>query len=631
MQTHPNTGREKAGVLPRMFAPVGSLWQQYSAQKSRESTLAQQRLKEEQARQDALSKYANSLMDKDLGTGTAIDPVITQAQADVKQVLAEAIKANPNMRMADLDLMAGKSAARIKSASDRMRALDNNIKGYAASLNKIPGVSGKDLEQMARFEMLYADDGKGGYRLKTIEEINSYDGDPVAVALEKHADKIVTREALDTHLAKLGAAHKDVTVQSEKNGVTTKNSVNVTYLPGLHDVNDDGTISTKKEIKDLSGVYANVLPNKSFGPMASSVMWSPDPGAEFSKSKKLPFPAKFAEYYPDGKIPQLAADAYDRIFGTEGGSMYLEKELKKQYPDLDKLSPYYETAKREVAFNLVKDYSDRTGIKTNDMQRNSPWVTKIQLGIPTSRVTKGDGGPGGGIDEKLNNSPLAIVARAMNGETSILEGARPETITVNGEKKQVMNFARGLAGNFKLPDDIFGKGVEARTVAAHPDDPNTLLVVSTDGRMKTFKGPALRSFFINVGKLQSPPMVPDDVQKIVNFYFKTGDTKTEGSLARYNQQGWDEASAKLDQQYRQERLATFKTLKSFDGSKTKEFGEFANKSVSIPGKPAKTIKSFTFKKGGWFSSDKYLLEFADGEKMEFTSKGAAEDFLNYIN
>ncbi len=627
MQTHPNTGREKAGVLPRMFAPAGALWQQYAAQKRQQDTLASQRLKDERARQDALSKYAASVLDKDLGTGTAFDPVITQAQSDVLGVISEAIKNNPDMTNADINLLANKSAARIKGASDRLKALNQNIKGYSTALNKIPGVSGQDLEQMARYEMLYTDDGKGGVRMRTIEEINSYEGDPIAAAMEKHSDKIVTREALDMPLSKLGTAHQDVTIQTDEKGVTKKSSVNVTYLPGLHDVNQDGTISTKKEIRDLSGVFQNVIPSKSA--MASAVMWSPDPG-KLQLNKKLPFPAKLAEYYPDGKIPQLEAGAYDRIFGTEGGALYLEKELKKQYPDLDKLSPYYDTVKREVAYNLVRDYTDRTGIKTNDVQRNSPYVTKLQLGIPaysTRGSGKGSDGPGGGIDEKLNNTPLAIVARAMNGEQTVLEGARIEKITLDGKQIEVVNFARGLAGNLKLPDDIFGKGVEARTFAVHPDDPSKLIVESTSGATKVFQGPELRALFKNIGKIQSPPASPDDVEKILNFYFQQGENV--GKIAKYDKVGWDESKRAIKLRQQSERIDLFDELENFSGGTERSFAKFKGKEISIPGKPTKAIKSVSYVKP-WFTPNKFEVQMEDGEVLSFKDKAALIKFLDNI-
>jgi hypothetical protein len=605
---HPNTGVENAVVLPRMFAPAGAMWQQYAAQRRQNDLLKAQREKEELARQDALSKYNSLLFDKDLGTGTIFDPVISEAQAKGKIAMADMIRTTPGMRTGDVDVLAGKITGRIKTASDKLKAINANIKSYTEGLNKIQGVSGKDAEAMARYELLYTDDGKGGMRMRTIEEINAYDGDPMAAAMEKHADKFISREALDTPLSKLGIAHKSVAEQKDSKGVKTMDAFDATYIPALHDVSDSGEIKTKHKIANLASIVNPAAVNL----VGKNTLIT-------LKNNNIPLPKAMVNDYPDGKIPMLDAGAFDRVFGTEGGALYLQKEIKKRHPDVDPLSPYFDVVQKNVAYELVKDYADRTGIKTKDIQTRSALATKIQLGIPLYKPGKRDGGPGGGIDETLNNKPMAIIARAMSGEHP-LEGARAESMMIDGKKREVFNFARGLAGNMRLPDDIFGMGQEVRTMAQHPDDPNTIIVESTDGIRKTFKGPQLMSFFKNIAKLQSPPMTPDEVKKILDFYFDK-----DGALSRMQQVGFDEAKTRSRVQSKAERRQLFENLQSETTTPkaSKEYKEF-NGRRTVDGQQ---IQNVMFKKGGWFSNDKYIVSFGEDDKKVFENR---ETFIKYL-
>jgi hypothetical protein len=343
----------------------------------------QQRQQEEADRQDQLMMYMGREFDeKNFATGTPTDRVINDSLRMMKENYARMIKANPNMRLADLGYVMQGDIGKLNRYSVAAKTVRSNIDEVTKGLESDKSIDAKAIKMGALNKAFF----------KMNPETNQYElKDPDDIDL--NADYVGEFMDEKPELWAKGRSGIDQWISGMK-GVPIGESVTTDH---------GGVKNTFKWDADLLP-FQKVKMGKDGKPEGLQVK---------GQAVKM----------PDGSSMEvLDEDVYqDMISNNRGAQGYIDATIKKHpvLSKLDKKGVEYKVAQRRLAFEMLADAPQNAAFRTTVARDESNWREKLgayQSGVLNERLSKKD------QEKELKSNPIEALHRIRTGDNDFMTG-----------------------------------------------------------------------------------------------------------------------------------------------------------------------------------------------------------------
>lgn len=395
-----------------MVTPFGSVFNQpsipsgmesyayFQQQKQQKLALEQQKkLAEQKARQEAdqeLVKFVKPLQELKTTTGFTDRAPEAYMTAQVQEAQKKATEM----------YRAGRPASEVSAyiqntvrGVDGMRNWLTNsqaaLEQQIATLSKDSGLDPAKLRELGTTELLYVDDGKGGKRLRTPDEMSDVTNILPAI-LEKHADKINVTDRDKLYDLPADAEHRNdyksvMTFDGRKVYGTASGKYNSIYQEVTRDMDNDIVyVKTKglplfkgdEPVLGPDGEEIIVLPTEAYRHFISNPGRMVELGKEVKKKK-----AELMQRY-EFEAGQKASEELNYRYGLKLKDMPAAKrlkmkdDLKKQYLETMDI-PDDEVIRQQAAYELADKNIRKGNINVNELR--DPAKITINSGGGSSR------------------------------------------------------------------------------------------------------------------------------------------------------------------------------------------------------------------------------------------------------
>lgn len=427
----------------------------FKDQKNQDTALAiQKKLAAAKAEKDADEAYQKEIKPlTDFKTNTGYtnpepDALVNQKIKDI-QAAAEKMYRTEGKSVSDVGLFINNSLRDVNSTHNWYKNAREALDKQLETIKEKDGVDVNKIRELGTLELLYVDDGKGGKRLRTANEMEDVSG-ILPKILSKHADKLtVKNEATLFNMPDDGVYDQEHTKLKTADGRIVKGTASAVFNKLYQDViktdDNDVKIITKaipaekngNPVLNSKGRPVMVLPPEAYIDFISN------PG-RMVKVEQLT-KKKMEEENKKMEIDALSA-ANDQLalrYGMSLKSIPAAKRLKMAKDLAGQLlsiqdKPDEEVVRQQAAFELADTYIAKKGVKVN------PDKIPIRVSV---------GGSGGGSTKPTEETVFVNAYKEL--EDGLGPNGKGALSDFENAVAPILDYVRKVAG--KKPSKLIGQ------------------------------------------------------------------------------------------------------------------------------------------------------------------------------